>query len=128
MASVALSDLARPSSVDSDHPLSRCSSHTASSVSLMSSIASSDGDYHLCIDEMASEESSSDEFLFVKADLKELGISSETEMNEVDLAESINPLEAEVDDQLSTGLNLFHCRYVASFVFIASATAFCYSS
>ncbi len=102
MAGVALFDFVRPSSVDSDCPLSHCSSHSASSVSLMSMISSFDGDYHSCIDEMASEESSSDEFLFDEADLEELGIMPETEMNKADLGESVVPLEAEVDDQPST--------------------------
>ncbi len=49
-----------------------------------------------------SEETSSDEFLFDEADLKELGISPETEVNEVDSVVSIVPLEAESDDQPST--------------------------
>ncbi len=102
MASVAPFDFARPSSVDSDCPLSHCSSHPASSVLLMSSIASSDCDYHSCIDEMATEESLSDEFLFDKADLEELGVLPETETNEADLEESVIPLEVEVDDQPST--------------------------
>ncbi len=102
MAGVTSSDLIRPSSVDSDHPLSRCSSRIASSVSLMSSIASSNDDYRSCIDEMASEETLPDEFLFDEADLKELGISPEIEMNKVDPETSIHPLEAESDDQPST--------------------------
>ncbi len=84
--------------------MSLVSSRSASSVSLMSSITSSDSDYRSCIDEMATEESSSDEFLFDEADLEELGIPLETEMNEADLEESVIPLEAEVDDQPSTVL------------------------
>ncbi|MCP4606420.1 MAG: hypothetical protein GY847_38920, partial [Proteobacteria bacterium] len=99
---MAESIFVQPSSIDSDRPMSLASSHSASSDSLVSSNASSDSDYRSCIDEMASETSPSDEFLFDEADLKELGISLETEMNEVDLQESIIPLEAEVDDYPST--------------------------
>ncbi len=101
---MAESVFVRPSSIDSDCLMSLASSHSASSDSLVSSNASSDSDYHSCIDKMASETSLSDEFLFDKADLKELGISLETEMNEVGLQESAIPLEAEVDDYPSTVL------------------------
>ncbi len=43
-------------------------------------------------------------FFFDEADLKELGISPETEMNEVDSGASIIPSEAESDDQPLTVL------------------------
>ncbi len=101
---MAESAFVRPSFINSDHPMSLASSHFASSDSLVSSNASSDSDYHSCIDEMASETSLFDEFLFDQADLRELGISSETEMNKVDPQESAIPLEAEVDDYPSTVL------------------------
>ncbi len=104
MAGVISSVLARSTSVDSDHPLSHCSSRPASSVSLMSLTASSKDDYCSCFDEMVSDEASSDEFLFDEADLKEHGISPETEMNELDPGVFIHPLEVESDDQPSTVL------------------------
>ncbi len=65
----------RPPSIDSDHPMSFASSRSASSDSLVFSNASSDSDYHSCIDEMTSEISQSDEFLFDEADSRELAIS-----------------------------------------------------
>ncbi len=84
---MALFDFTQPSSVDSDHPMSHLSSHSASSVSLASTITSSDSDdYYSCINEMATDESLPEETLFNEADLEELNI----------------PLEAEADDQPST--------------------------
>ncbi len=99
---MAESIFVRPSSIDSDRPMSLASSRSASSDLLVSLNASSDSDYHSCIDEMASETSPSDEFLFNEADLKELSIPLETEMDEADLQGSIIPLEAEIDDYPST--------------------------
>ncbi len=56
MASMALFDFARPSLVDSDRPMSHSSTCSASSHSLISSIASSDlEDYYSCADDMAAE-------------------------------------------------------------------------
>ncbi len=72
MADMALPDLVRPSSVDSDRPLSRTSSHPASSISLMSSVAFSDSDdYFTCADEMGTVQSPLEESLFFNDDLEE---------------------------------------------------------
>ncbi len=88
-------DYVQPSSVDSDHPMSLVSSHSASSVSLMSLISSSNSNsgYRSCIDEMAADETSSDEYFIAEAGLEE------PSPEELDV-----PLEVEVDDQPSTVL------------------------
>ncbi len=86
MASMASLDLARPSSVDSDRPMSHLSSRSASSVSLASSIVSSESDtYYSCTGAMP-------------ADLRLLDKSpfSEAEFN--------FPLDIEADEQPSTVL------------------------
>ncbi|MCP4606192.1 MAG: hypothetical protein GY847_37715, partial [Proteobacteria bacterium] len=88
----------RPSSTDDDHPMSLASSRSISTDSLVSSNASSDSDYRLCVDEMDSETSPSDEFPFDEVDIGEIADSSNTEMDEADLRESVTPIEAEIDD------------------------------
>ncbi len=62
----------RPSSIDSDHPMSLASSHFASSDLLVSSNASSDSDYRSCVDELDSETAPPDDLLFDEADLRAL--------------------------------------------------------
>ncbi len=64
-------DPIRPSSVDSDHPLSLFSSHSASSISLVSSILSDSDDYCTCADEMDTAQLSLEESLFFDAELEE---------------------------------------------------------
>ncbi|MCP4599778.1 MAG: hypothetical protein GY847_04430, partial [Proteobacteria bacterium] len=89
MASMALLDLVRPLSVDSNRPMSHLSSRSASSVLLVSSIASSDSyDYYTCTDEMDADQFPFEEVLFFNADLEEFNF----------------PLNAEVDEQPSTVL------------------------
>ncbi len=89
MAGMASLDLVRPSPVDSDRPMSRLSSRSASSVSLVSSIASSDShDYYTCVDEMDSDQFLLEESVFFDADLEELNF----------------PLNAEADEQPSVVL------------------------
>ncbi len=80
---MALLDLARPSSVDSDRPMSRLSSHSASSISLVSSIVSSDSDdYYTCIVEMDTDQFPLEEILFFDADLEEPNFSLDAEADE----------------------------------------------
>ncbi len=100
MANITLSELARPSSVDSNRSFSSCSSLTISSVSSVSSTASAEDDYCSCVEELDSDEVSSDEFLFNEDDLNELGISSETEVNDDD-----TPTKDELGDQSLTTLS-----------------------
>ncbi len=70
MASMASFDFTRPSSVDSDRPMSHSSSRSASSLSLVSSVVSSDlEDYFSCTDDMATElDESSEELNFPSDD------------------------------------------------------------
>ncbi len=76
-------DLVRPSSVDSDRPMSRLSSRSASSISLVSSITSSDShDYYTCADEMDSDQFPLEESLFFDTDLEELNFLLNAEANE----------------------------------------------
>ncbi len=65
MASMAQFDSIRPSSVDSDPPMSPLSSRSASSISLASM---SDSDYQSCVNEMPTKELPLDDFSVDNAD------------------------------------------------------------
>ncbi len=77
MASMASLDFAHPSSVDSDHPMSRLSSRSASSISLISSVVSSDlDDYYSCAEEMAADQR------LLHGSREELDLSSDAEADQ----------------------------------------------
>ncbi len=83
MTDLALPDLPRPSSVDSDHPISPLSSRSASSISLASSVLSAGSDNY-CTAEMDANPSPSEETPFLDANSEVLDSSLDAEADELE--------------------------------------------